>query len=168
MIHGASKKRRYPWPRLGGRRRGLGLERWRGGRRTLGGRGGATGLAFFQPLHRRNPERFRAGKRRAIALLAPRRGKRVHRGTLCGEHADVDRQLHRATYTSRRWGHRDILSFVIDRMRASCKESTACTCMPRQVMACARMDSYGKNPLGGSADGGLICQTFFLDPTAHW
>ena len=33
-------RRWAPWPRLGGRKRGLGLERWRGGRRTLGGRGG--------------------------------------------------------------------------------------------------------------------------------
>src|SRR6476659_4296246 len=47
-------RRWAPWPRLGGRRRGLGRERWRGGRRTRGGRGGSTGLAFFQPLHRRN------------------------------------------------------------------------------------------------------------------
>src|SRR6267378_4901415 len=118
MIHGASKKRRYPWPRLGGRRRGLGLERWRGGRRTLGGRGGATGLAFFQPLHRCNPERFRAGKRRAVALLAPRRGTRVHRGNLCGGHPDVDRQFHSAAYTSRRWSHRAILSSVVDSLLA--------------------------------------------------
>src|SRR5438132_795407 len=42
-------RRWAPWPRLGGRRRG--------GRRTLGWRGGSTGLAglaFFEPLHRRN------------------------------------------------------------------------------------------------------------------
>src|SRR5467141_641032 len=114
---------------------GLGLERWRGGRRTLGGRGGATGLAVFQPLHRRNPERFRAGKRRARALLAPRRGKCVHRGNLFREHENVDRQLHRVAYTSWRWDHCAILSSVINRMRAFCKESTACTCMLRHVMA---------------------------------
>src|SRR5712691_739485 len=55
------RRRWAPWPRLGGRRRSLGLELWRGGRRTRGWRGGSTcltGLAFFQPLHRRNPERF--------------------------------------------------------------------------------------------------------------
>src|SRR6266446_1000413 len=168
MIHGASKKRRYPWPRLGGRRRGLGLERWRGGRRTLGGRGGATGLAFFQPLHRRTPERFRAGKRRARALLAQLRGKCIHHGNLCGEHADLDQQLHSAAYMSGRWHPRDILPSGIDSWLSFFEDSAACTCMPRQVMACTRMDSYGKMSLWGSADGGLVCQTFFLDPTAHW
>src|SRR5205807_3133135 len=163
---GRGGRRWAPWPRLGGRRRGLGLERWRGGRRPLGWRGGATGLAFFQPLQRRNPERFRAGKRRAIALLAQLRGKRVHRGNLFGEHADLDRQLHRAAYTSRRWGHRAILSSVINRMRASCEESTACTCMPRQVMACARRYSYGNRPLWGSAGVERVCVTIWLDSTA--
>jgi hypothetical protein len=64
-----------PWPRLGGRRRVLG---WRGCPT------GMAGLALFQPLHRRNPERFRAGKRRAIALLAQLRGKCVYRSNLCG------------------------------------------------------------------------------------
>jgi hypothetical protein len=54
-----------------------------------------VGLAFLQPLHRRNPERFRAGKRRAIALLAQRHGKCVHRGNLFREHENVDQQLHR-------------------------------------------------------------------------
>src|SRR6266566_4906612 len=42
----------------------------------------------------------------------------------------------------RRWGHRAILSSVIDRMLASFEDSTACTCMLRQVMACARLYSY--------------------------
>jgi hypothetical protein len=55
-----------------------------------------AGLALFQPFHRRNPKRFRAGKRRAVALLAQRRGKRVHRGNLFGEHPDLDRQFHSA------------------------------------------------------------------------
>ena len=88
-----------PWPMLWVSRRGRCLSLWRGGRRARGWRGchtGVAGLAFFQPLHRRNPERFRAGKRRAIALLAQLCGKRVHRGNLFGEHADLDRQLHRA------------------------------------------------------------------------
>jgi hypothetical protein len=31
---------------------------------------GVSGLALFQPLHRGNPERFGAGKGRAVALLA--------------------------------------------------------------------------------------------------
>jgi hypothetical protein len=53
-----------------------------------------AGLALFQPFHRCNPERFRARKRRTIALLAQRCGKRVHRGNLFGEHPDLDRQFH--------------------------------------------------------------------------
>jgi len=89
-----------PWPRLGGRRRGLGLERWRGGRRTLGWCGGSTGLAglaglaFFQPLHRRNPERLSAGKRGAVALLSQLGRKRVHHGNLLREHPYLYRHLH--------------------------------------------------------------------------
>src|SRR5262249_7639317 len=109
---------------------GRALERGRGSRRPLGWREGPTGLAFlavFQPFHRRNAERFRAGKRHAVALLAQLRGTRVHRGTLVGEQADVDRQLHRAASMSRRWGHCAILSSTIESMRASCEESTACT-----------------------------------------
>src|SRR3989449_7935363 len=59
---GLGGRRWDPWPRLGGRRRGLRLERWRGGRRTLGGRGGATGLAGlagFLLIHSLHPERLR-------------------------------------------------------------------------------------------------------------
>jgi len=97
----------------------------------------------------------------------PRAWRSFSHGTLCGEHADVDRQRHRAAYTSRRWGHRDILSFVIDRMRASCKESTACTCMPRQVRACASIYSYGNRNLWHSADVERVAWTILLDPTAY-
>src|SRR5882762_6452531 len=50
-------------------------------------------------------------------------------------------------------GHRAILSSVIDRMRASFEESTACTCMPRQVIACARIYSYANGALWGSVGG---------------
>jgi hypothetical protein len=55
-----------------------------------------AGLALFQPLHRGNPKRFRAGKRRAVALLAQLCGKRVHRGNLFREHPNLDRHLHSA------------------------------------------------------------------------
>jgi hypothetical protein len=57
---------------------------------------GLAGLAFFQPLHRRNPERFRTGKRRAVALLAQLCSKRVYRRNLFREHPDLDWHLHSA------------------------------------------------------------------------
>jgi len=78
-------------------RRGRCFYFWRGCRRTRWWRGwhtGLAGLALFQPFHRRNPERFRAGKRCAVALLAQLYGKRVHHGNLFREHADLDRHLH--------------------------------------------------------------------------
>jgi hypothetical protein len=47
------------------------LERWCGCRRVRGGHAWHTGLAFlafFQPLHRRNPERFRAAHVPTVAI----------------------------------------------------------------------------------------------------
>jgi hypothetical protein len=141
-------RRWAPWPRRGGRRRG--------GRRPLGGRGGATGLACLQPLHRRNPERFRAGKRRARDLLAQRRSKRVRHGNRCGGHPDVDQQFHSAAYMSRRLSHRVILSSVADSLLSLKEESTACTCMQRLVMARSRRHSYVNTALCTSAGGRRI------------
>ena len=159
---GRGGRRWNTWPRRGGRKRGLGLERGRGGAMGL------AGLAGFQPRQRRNPERFRAGKCRASALLAQRRGTRIRRGKLFRKHADLDRQLHRAASPSGRWGHRAILSPGINSLRASCTESTACTCMLQQGMACTRMDSYANCPLWGSVDRRLVCQSIWRDTMAHW
>jgi hypothetical protein len=80
---GRGGRRWDPWPQRGGRRRGLGLERWRGGRRPRGGRGGATGLACLQPRHRCNPKRFCAGQRHVIEMLAQRCDTCIHRGNRC-------------------------------------------------------------------------------------